>query len=228
MRTAYYGRSITDLVAFFFVFAAGSFALIAFPVHDFYSKVPTDHWVRAEHLSGALLFPAAFILYIAQTGLWRRRQRRLARQISDLVPESRATGLFPPEIQALVSSYDIECRLSGPLDTVDTDPTELLTAPQIVLPGVSRPILILPSRPRMPLHSNFACLTTLTLGTLGGVLRPPQCLREPSTCWPSRWRSSFGSWQWMAASDCRLNVIWSQHWGTSGVYISHIHGQPYY
>lgn len=169
-RTTYYGRSITDLVAFFFVFAAGSFALIAFPIHDYYSKVPTDHWVRAEHLSGALLFPAALILYIAQTILWRRRQRRLARQISDLVPESRATGLFPPEIQALVSSYDIECRLSGPPDTVDTDPTELLTAPQIVLPGVSRPILILPSRALARLRTKPEALNAVILHEIGHVV----------------------------------------------------------
>ena len=100
----YFGRSITDLVAFFFVLAAASFAIIAIPVQDLHTKLSADPWVRVEHLFGALLLPAALVLYAASTYMWRARQRRLARGISTLVPEEEISDLLSPETQNLLDS----------------------------------------------------------------------------------------------------------------------------
>jgi Zn-dependent protease with chaperone function len=166
----YYGRSITDLVAFFFVLAAASFATIVIPIQEFHSKFPTDTFVRIEQSFGALLLPAAWILYMVGTTLWRRRQRRLAREISSLMPESRISRFFPPEIQAVLDSHNIECRLSGPLDAQDPDPTEQLTAPQIVLPGIKKPILILPTRALARLIVKPDALKAVILHEIGHVV----------------------------------------------------------
>ncbi len=92
----HYGRSITDLVAFFFVLAAASFAFIVIPVQDSDARLPTDTFVRIEQSFGALLLPGALILYVIRTTLWRRRQRRLAREISNLVPEPQQSQISSP------------------------------------------------------------------------------------------------------------------------------------
>ena len=166
----YYGRAITDLVAFFFVLAAASFAFIVIPIQDFNAKLPTDSFVRIEQSLGALLLPAALILYVVLTTLWRRRQRRLAREISNLVPVSRTADFFPSEIQALLDSYHIESRLSGPIAAQDADPAEQLTAPQIVLPGIKRPILILPTRALARLIVRPDALRAVILHEIGHVV----------------------------------------------------------
>jgi Zn-dependent protease with chaperone function len=167
---SYFGRSITDLVAFFFVLAAASFAIIAIPVQDLGTRLNTDSWVRVEHLFGALLLPAALVLYAASTYVWRARQRRLARGISTLVPDTGISNLFSPETQNLLDSYNIECRLSGPIDAQDPDPTEQLTGPEIVLPGIKRPILILPSRALARLKVNPDALKAVILHEIGHVV----------------------------------------------------------
>jgi hypothetical protein len=158
------------MVAFFFVLAAASFAFVVVPVRDFHSKLPTDPLVLAEHACGILFLPAALILFVIITSLWRRRQRRLARQISNLVPESRSSEFFPVEIRTLLDSYNIECRLSGPVDAEDTNPVEQLTAPQIVLPGIQRPILLLPTRALARLSNMPNALKAVILHEIGHVV----------------------------------------------------------
>jgi Zn-dependent protease with chaperone function len=164
------GRSLTDAVLIFSVFASASFAIIIFPIQDLFSPEPLSGYVKIEHLLGAFLIPLALLVYSLWTLMWRRQQRSLARAMSGSDVASQLPSSTIPELRSLLDKLGVECRIIGSANATDLDSTQELTAPRIVLPGVSHPILIISARTLTRLGQNEEALRAVILHEIGHVL----------------------------------------------------------